>query len=327
MGIEISPRAARWVLGIACVCFFVTLGLLIRRIVNMPTGENVATVVPVATKVNVAEVVDRHLKWAHVQSAKGLDPQIEPIHAFFEEARAGVRPFAEDALSLTSKFKLVKDYLADGEEHKEYLEERFAARIFTAADLESLVEQVVAAYLNHLDNVDAMLLVNLQADLDGIPAGSFSNSVDRAAIEHALKTAIHEALAAAAADVPKMIGREFVSYVAGEILTAASVELATSAGILSAGAVSGTVTFGIGVLVGMIVDAILQEILDPAGELSSHLDETLIRLEELIVSGYDEEPGLYQRLRDFASLRANARRTAITAVGLPHGEPNSNPSF
>lgn len=321
MGFELSPKAAKRVLGVAGVVFGIALAMLIRGSWTAPPTHTLAATA------RVAAAVDQHLKWAEQHSAEGLPPQFEPIHAFFEEARAGVRPFAEDALGWTSKWKLIGEYFGGGDGHKAYLEERFAEHLFTAAELEGLVQQVVAGYLSHLDQVDNLLLVRIEADLEGIPIGRFTAGIDHVAIEQALSTAIREALAAAEADVPSMIGREFTSFVAGEVLTVAGVQLATSAGIIGVGAASGTVTFGIGLIAGIIVDAIINAVMDPAGELSDQLNDTLLRLEALIVSGDGEQPGLYQRLRDFASLRAEARRTAITAVGLPLGQPSVAPSF
>jgi hypothetical protein len=78
----------------------------------------------------VAEVVSRHLVWADEQASAGLAPQLAPIREFFAEARKGTRGFAEDALSFDSKWKFVVGYVAGGDEHRQYLEQRFAARVF-----------------------------------------------------------------------------------------------------------------------------------------------------------------------------------------------------
>jgi hypothetical protein len=183
------------------------------------------------------------------------------------------------------------------------------------------VQYAVQAYLTHLDNVDSMLLVNLKADLEGIPSSSFSAGVDRSVIEQSLNAAIEGAMQAVEADLPGMIGRELVSFVAGEVLGAASVQLATSAGILSVGASSGTVTFGVGLVVGVIVDVIVgwayDKFADPAGELSRKLDGTLIQLEKVIVEGQGDEPGLNRRLSDYAARRREARNVAVTSVVTP----------
>src|SRR5262249_7073673 len=118
-----------------------------------------------------------HLEAAGQAAAVGLDPQFAVIHEFFVEAQRGTRPFAEDALGLSSKWTMLNGFMFSDDRHREYLEERFAERVFRAEDIEQTIQHVVAAYLNHLDNVDAIFLVNLQADLGGIPAASFSASI------------------------------------------------------------------------------------------------------------------------------------------------------
>jgi hypothetical protein len=270
---------------------------------------------------SVADIVGRHFEWAAEQEIAGLAPRLVTIQEFFAEARQGTRAFAEDALGFDSKWKYVSDYLAGGEEHRRFLEERFAARIFAAEDLEKVVQYSVSAYLNHLDNVDSALLVNLQADLEGLPTGTYSEGISHAAIENSLNAAMQQAVQAVEGDIPGMVGREIVSYVAGEVLTHAGLQLATSAGILGAGASSGTVSFGAGIVIGMIVDQIVSwaydEIYDPAGELSRQLDFTLLRLEELILGGDYDNPGLYICLHDYTVRRGLARNAAITSVVMP----------
>jgi hypothetical protein len=261
----------------------------------------------------------------------GILPQLKPIAEFFDEAALGTRGFAEDSLGWWSKWKLATDYVTGGDEHRKYLEERFAARIFAPEDLEQTIQSVVASYLNHLDDVDQTLLVNLRADLEGIPANGFGEGIDRAAIEESLMAAMDDAIRAVETDFQGMVGRELVSFIAGEVLTVASVELATSAGILTAGASSGTVTFGVGLVVGVIVDSVVSwaydELFDPAGELSWQLEDTLLELEDLIIAGNGEYAGLVQRLVEYGSRRGQARKAAITAVVLPQGGLNTTPAF
>ncbi|MFO0946448.1 MAG: hypothetical protein U1D30_10940 [Planctomycetota bacterium] len=69
----------------------------------------------------------------------------------------------------------------------------------------------------------------------------------------------------------------------------AATRLATSAGIIGVGAGSGTVTLGVGIVVGVIVDYCVSwaydKMYDPAGEISTKLNETLHELEQLILLG------------------------------------------
>ena len=271
-------------------------------------------------------VVDRHLAWADSQGQGDLTTRWAPIGEFFGEARLGTRAFAEEALGWRSKWKLVSDFVTSGDEHAEFLKERFAALVFSPEALEAVVQSTVTGHVRHLENVDSDLLVRLQADLEDVPDLQLSGVVDPQLIHASLGQAVRQAIAAVEGELRNDVGYELAGYIAGEILTTATLRLAASSGILSAGAASGTVTFGAGLVVGLIVDAILSwaydEIFDPAGELSRQLDQTLGALEQQILTGDASGPGLIQRLQDYGARRNAARSSAIRSLVLP-GSPGT----
>jgi hypothetical protein len=225
-----------------------------------------------------------------------------------------------DALGWSSKWKLVKDYFSDSDEHEEFLEEQFAARIFSEEQLEDAVESAVSAYLRRLDDVEAQLLVRLEADLSGIPAERFPSGIDRDAVRQVVDEAMRQAREASTADFGGMVGREIASLVAGEVLTATAVQLASSAGILSAGAASGAVTFGAGLVVGVLADCAVSwaydSMYDPIGQLTLRINQQLDELQQTILFASPEEPGMEQRLRDYSLTRCQSREAAIKGAIL-----------
>lgn len=301
--------------------FAVALGILLAMTMHWSSETNGNAMAPIASQDRVADIVERHLNAADQQAFEGLGTGLMPIRQFFADARLGTRQFSEEALGWDSKWKLATDYLTGKAEHTRFLEERFSARIFSAAQLEQLVQMSVSAYLRRLDDVDSQLLVNLQADLTNVSPGEVSGIVDVSAIHEVLDSAIKNAVGAVETDFGVMVGRELVSWLTSEVLTVASLELATSSGILSAGFSSGTVTFGVGVIVGIIVDYIVNwtydQVFDPIGELTKELDQKLMRLETYILTGGGDQPGLEGRLRDYTVLRSQARSVAIKSAILP----------
>ena len=267
-----------------------------------------------------SRAVNRQLRWAEGESLAGMGDQVEPIREFFRSARSNTRSYAQDVLGWSSKWTLVKDYTSGGEQHPQLLKERFDSMVFSQAQLDAVVEQVVATYLRHLDDIESQMLVRLEADLSNLPTDSFAPTMDRAALTQTLEAALRDAVNAAQGELKAAVGRELASWIAGEILTHATIQLATSSGILGTGAASGTVTFGVSVVVGLIVDAIVTEIYnrvyDPAGELTKRIDSHLYDLERLILEGSPNAPGLVPRLRDYASQRGNSRRAALHNVVL-----------
>jgi len=267
------------------------------------------------------EIVAQDLNWANQQSGSGLNSGLMPVRELFAQGRLGARAFVDDALGWDSKWNLIKDYVSDGNEHAEFLQEQFSQRIFSDEQLESAVESAVGAYLKHLEDVDSQLLVRLQADLSSVPSEQFSPGIDREAIRQVVEAALRQARTAATSDFEGMIEREIVSMVAGEVLSQAAAQLATSTGILSAGAASGTVTFGAGLVVGVIADWAVSwaydRLYDPAGELTKQVNEQLDQLEQMILMGDDEQPGLEKRLQDYSLRRSQARDAAIRGAILP----------
>lgn len=307
----IKPKSHRWLVRLG-----VLAGLALSAVYGTflaGFGEEVMQLV--GWPDSPSRAVNRQLCWADGESLSGMDSHVMPVREFFRSARWNTREYAEEVLGWSSKWKLVKDYVTSGAEHPQFLKERFDAMVFSEPQLDEVVEQVVAAYLRHIEDVESQMLVRLEADLSNLPSGSFGPAIDRSALAQTLENALKDAMNSAQGELKAAVGRELASWIAGEILAHATIQLATSSGILGTGAVSGTVTFGVGVVVGLIVDAIVTEIYnqvyDPAGELSKRLDAHLIQLENLILDGNEQAPGLMPRLRDYASQRGKSRRAAL----------------
>ena len=306
-----SPSKLRWVMRLG-----VLTGLLLSAIGGaVYTGFEEELMQLVGWPDSPQRAVKRQLRWAEDQSLSGMDEGTKPVRDFFYSARSNTRNYAEEVLGWSSKWKLVKDYVTSGEEHSRFLQERFNAMVFSEQELNAAVEAVVAAHMRHIDDVEAEMLVRLEADLDKLPTDNFGTSLDRSAIAATLESALRDAVASAQGDLKAAVGRELASWIAGEILAQATIQLATSTGILSTGAASGTVTFGVGIVVGLIVDAIVTEIYnqayDPAGKLSDTLNSHLWQLETLVLEGSETSAGLLPRLRDYSRQRSEGRRSAM----------------
>jgi hypothetical protein len=311
-----KSNSKKWTLLTLAVIAGVSWGSLLRPLVPQ---------LVVKTPLTAQQIVTRDLSWAREQGMSGVKQDLAPIHELFSHGREGTRLFVDDALGWSSKWKLVSDFVTRSDAHAEYLKAQFEQHIFSDEQLESAVEEAINSYLKHLDDVDSLLLVKLQADLASVPAAQLARGVDKAAIRQILDEALGEARDAARSDLGGMLEREIASWVAGEVLTAVGVELATSTGILSAGAASGMVTVGAGVIVGIIADWAVSwaydRMYDPVGELTNKVNEQLNGMEQMILVGDAEHPGLEVRLLTYAQERAEARNTAIQDALLHQPEP------
>ena len=203
-------------------------------------------------------------------------------------------------------------------DHPRLLREKFESLVFSQEELDHLVEGVVSGFLRDLQNVESEMLVRMKADLANLPEGSLSGSFDSQGFGNKLDIALRDAVAATQAELRATVGIEIASYIAGEIVTQATIQLATSTGILGTGALSGPMTFGVSVVIGFIVDQIVSEIynqaFDPAGELSRKLNEHLDEMQFLIYGGTPQSPGLIARVMEITTRRLEARDHAIFAA-------------
>jgi hypothetical protein len=114
------------------------------------------------------------------------------------------------------------------------------------------------------------------------------------------------------------VATQVVSLITGEVLTQVATRLGVSAGILGTGAASSWATFGIGLVVGIIVDQIVAWVwdwyADPTGTLAGQLGTRLDGVNRLIVDGSDDVQGLRSRLEAYAEQRAAMRETALLAI-------------
>lgn len=71
---------------------------------------------------------------------------------------------------------------------------------------------------------------------------------------------------------------EGVSIVASEIATSIVIQIAVSSGVITAGTLSAPATFGIGLVMGLLVDTVIDVFTDPSGKVQKSLDEQMVKM-------------------------------------------------
>lgn len=272
-----------------------------------------------------------HVKQAEEETKKEAGASAEQVARFFAERRKGARPFAADVLSLGGKWEFVKGQFDPGG-HERYLEECFQRHLFRPDELKAVIESAIARYVSEVQGRENQLLVDIRADLsDGELTGpAYVPALDsEAEFRRQYEAMLEEILPIVGQDVGATVTREMVSFVGSEIAaqivaeigTSLAVRLGISGGVLGAGAYSGTVTFGIGLVAGILVDMALDWIIrqagyDPEGEIAARVEATLARLESLVLDG--------PTAADFADYDPDARPLAdpkFRALLVPRCEP------
>ena len=320
MALKSKPTLAMLVLSLLGVIVAVSareplIGLLTRK--PLPPALAVPEVKQPPSPERVAAP---HLGWAEQECNQVIDEHVKAIDTFFADSKQNTPAFAEVALSWGSKWRLVADHVpfTDGGRHETYIRERFEEYVFTPAQLEDAVKQVVAGYLKHVESIEGQMLVRIRTDVADFPSAYLIARVDESKLQASYNDAVARVIEATGSNLRADIATELVSIITGEVLTQVAVRLGVSAGILGAGAASSWATFGVGIIVGVIVDQIVSWVwdwyADPKGNLATELDGKLDEINELLVNGSDDTEGLRARLRAFAKERATVRSRAVMAL-------------
>jgi len=242
---------------------------------------------------------------------------LRALEDFFAQAKRNTPGFAKAVLGWSSKWRLVSDKLpfTRTDRHTQFLRKTFHDRLFTPEALTQVVEQTVKGYSGSVAGIENRMLVRIRADVSDLPPAMLPAFNDDAALRAAFERALAQATQRIGADLKADVGRETTSLVAGEVMTLVAVRLGVSAGILSAGAGSSWATFGVGAVVGLVVDQAVTWVWnwwrDPVGDLSTKMRGKLEDIRHLIVEGDGQQPGLRGRLEAVARDRAAVRRAAV----------------
>ena len=222
------------------------------------------------------ELLRIRLKAADDASQNSIDTQIEYLRDFFSKANSGTEPFAEAALGLSSKVRLVVDAIpyTKGDRHKRFLRKQFEQHIFSERELKEALEHLVQNYVRTLQEIDNQLLVQLRIDIEDFPSLQAKQLP-----ELSFEPLIAKTIAHTRQSIPGDVTRETISLVTAGILARVAARLGLSAGILGTGAASSATTFGLSILAALIIDHLVSrlwdEFADPHGKLARELQASL----------------------------------------------------
>ena len=176
--------------------------------------------------------VRHRLSEADEKSTAAMNARLNSLTKLFAKGRTGSEAFAEDALSWSSKFALVKGLLGGNDAHDTYLKEAFARHVVSEDELAEALTATVRGYLIDLDGVENEMLVKLRADLADLDhSGQGTPSYLRSEAEFRKE---YDRLAAQVASTIKLdtgvtVGREVGLLVTSEIATQAAMQAARAA--------------------------------------------------------------------------------------------------
>ncbi len=250
-----------------------------------------------------------HLKKADAESLACIDSSVQSLRTFFQEAKENAAAFADDVLGWYSKYKLIRG------QHEEFLAETFRKHFFGPAELKQAMTNAVEAYLNDLEAIDNQMLVDIRVDVADLPAGAHLAALSVPDLQSRYRAVCSRIAGVTGADAAMDVGRMAADMIVASVVTMMAARLGTSAVALGAGAASGWWTFGIGLIIGVIVDQIIAAVwnwtYDPHGQLVSLMNSKMNEVQALVLDGEAGKPGLREELRRYADQRAIARREAV----------------
>jgi hypothetical protein len=276
-------------------------------------------------------IVAPRIEIAQEEALKALETRTQQVSDFFIERQKRVPAYAQRVLSLRSKWELGKSKIpgVDKDAHTRFLRDEFSAIVFSEAELSQTVTGAAEDYVRDIQAIENALLVKIRADLTDMP--------ECAVVLPDLKTEklFHDRFASVVAgfsektgndakiDMGRLVGSEIATAITIRIGLAVAARFGASTAILGTGAAAGVETFGVSVVVGIIVDQIAGWIIGwyykPEIEIGEKLNAELGGLSILIVSGDEKTRGLKQELGALAEQRKLVREAALREMILQPG--------
>lgn len=250
-----------------------------------------------------------HIEKADVESQAGIDPSLRALGTFFDEAKGHADAFADDVLGWYSKYKLIRG------QHEEFLAETFRKHFFGPDELKQAMTNAVQAYVADLDAIDNRMLVDIRMDVADLPAGATLMAMPIPDLQERYRSVCGRIAGITGADTAVDVSRAAADMIVTSVVTMMAARMGTSAAVLGAGAASSWWTFGIGLVIGVIVDQIIAAVwnwtYDPHGKLVAMMNTKIDEVRSLVFDGEGGRPGLREELRRYADKRSIVRREAV----------------
>jgi hypothetical protein len=299
--------------------------------------SNVETPVPETPIENLLrEKATTHLAAADKAAGAALEKRLYAVWVAFEGAHQGASSFAEDATSWSARWASLKDTVGiEDDAHKKFLAESFEKNVFSNDTLKTVLEGVVAGYINDLKEIEGRMLVSLRADIaDSALAGrlsadlqsdeAFREAYDRLTVQLD-DTLTKENRVFLASNAASWLAMDLATPIALRLLISAAGALGVHPATLSSGGGYFVATLAVGAVVGVIADYIIAAVLkyvagyDPVADVVTAVRSSLDTLEAGIL-GDPEKPGLKEELNRISRERAAIRRKAVLGLFSQGGD-------
>jgi len=242
------------------------------------------------------------IKW-HIVAA------LSDIRREFKEARWRSRRFAESVLTWRWKWRCIKAYVTGNKaQFQRELMWEFERRVISARDIQRAVRAAVARALSKIQEEEDRLLIDLRADTD-LPVAPQLSQVSIQDLRDRYAQAMRQVASDARSHIAKDLRNEAIITAVIFMIENQVQRALTTLGIISIGGLGiSWWTFGLSIVLALLVDWAYSKIYDPAGRLAAAVNRTLSRCEATVVRE------VHKRLLRFENARHELRSRAIRQV-------------
>jgi hypothetical protein len=246
------------------------------------------------------EKIQPRLRQFDQSADAAANKRLQSVRLFFKQREPGANKFAVEVLSWSGKFELLKDTVGVGD-HRQYLVDTFDQNVFSAKELQDVVINAQKGYLSDLDGLENDLLVQLRADLADSALGRgtlppYLATDEAFRLEYQRLT--DSLLPKLMGELKFTAGREIVGFVVMDLGTqlttdigvAALVDLGVDASFLTSGLRGNATTLCVGLVVGYLVDQVLDWVLEelghnPEADITRHVLASVGQIRDRLLDG------------------------------------------
>ena len=272
------------------------------------------------------EIAKSHARKAQQECERSIDTHLEKLDEFFADCKNNTPAFAKTALGWRSKWNFLRDYVpfSSGNNHRQFLEKKFAEQVFTPQQLEDTIDQVVRDYIETVGRIERQMLRDLRAEAARLPAANPISRLSEQQLQQLYDQLLAEVVRASGNQAIKGVVWEGIEKLAGDkirnrigrtLVEAVAFRFGRKAGMLGAGAAAAPWSMGSSLAASLVLDELVgyvfSRIADPRKQLANEINQKLDEMRDILTDGSSESPGLRDQLREFARERAALREQAV----------------
>lgn len=265
------------------------------------------------------------LDWAEQESLAAARAFIDEVNQFFVKAKDKCPEFAESALSWQSKWKAIADHDA----HRDFLTGQFEKLIFSEKELRDHVAKASIAFDQRIVEIETELIKRTRTSAEQAAEAGQLFAVDQTAFLAMLNERIgqltDDIVFSNEVDLAKLAAKRFATKLTAQMMIKVSSAMLVRAGISSAttgaSAAGGVASMGTTLVVGFIVDRIVNWICDwyqnPSDDITQKLAAAISKTRTELLNGNDEAWESIKKLETVSKLHEDeaVRQRASDAIG------------